>query len=96
MSFIYACRSYGHDKNTCHTVKMNLLDLSRLHFNKIYIPVKKKFDLHIIIHSPDTSNSRYKSVPQKWTDRTYSTNDQMEISEECIIINIVLCIGFPY
>lgn len=40
MSFIYACRSYGHDKNTCHTVKMNSLDLSRLHFNKIYIPVK--------------------------------------------------------
>lgn len=37
MSFIYACRSYGHDKNTCHTVKMNSLD----HFNKIYIPVKK-------------------------------------------------------
>lgn len=25
----------------CHTVKMNSLDLSRLHFNKIYIPVKK-------------------------------------------------------
>lgn len=47
MSFIYACRSYGHDKNTCHTVKMNSLDLSRLHFNKIYIPVKKNSSIYI-------------------------------------------------
>lgn len=47
MSFIYACRSYGHDKNTCHTVKMNSPDLSRLHFNKIYIPEKKvRFTYH--------------------------------------------------
>lgn len=48
MSFIYACRSYGHDKNTCHTFKINSLDLSRLHFNKIYIPVKKivRFTYH--------------------------------------------------
>lgn len=63
---------------------MNSLDLSRLHFNKIYIPVKKS-SIYI---------SSY--ILRKWTDRTYSTNDQKEISEECIIINIVLCIGFPY
>lgn len=42
------------------------------------------FDLNIIIHSPYTSNNRYESVPQKWTDRTYSTHDLKEIWEECI------------
>lgn len=78
-------------------VKMNLLDLFRFYFNKIYILVKKKqFDLYIIIYFLDILNSRYKFVFQKWIDRIYLINDQKEILEECIIINIVLCIGFFY
>lgn len=41
MFFIYVCRLYGYDKNICYMVKMNLLDLFRFYFNKIYILEKK-------------------------------------------------------
>lgn len=67
-----------------HVTQLKCTHYPDFHFNKICIVEKKLFDLNIIIHSPYTSNNRYESVPQKWTDKTYSTHDLKEIWEECI------------